>query len=154
VNDTDRYRPRSASCVLAVVLLVDRLDRRRSAVALASGQGATGPPDNAEELVAVRELLRAWLSVRDYLCIPARCRTVPPLYLTVPELAARLRLSRSRIYKLVRAGALPAVRLVPNGKLLFDPVAVDVVLRAQTGIGAAVPEPSRASRRQAAANEP
>jgi excisionase family DNA binding protein len=38
--------------------------------------------------------------------------------LTVPEVAERLRLSRGTIYKLVRTGVIPAVRLGDNGSSL------------------------------------
>jgi excisionase family DNA binding protein len=69
---------------------------------------------------------------------------MPPLYLTVPEVADRLRLSRSHVYKLARSGALPARRLVPRGKLLFDPAAVEAALRSRAGAGGVntVPEPA------------
>jgi excisionase family DNA binding protein len=56
-----------------------------------------------------------------------------PDYLTASELAARVRLSRDRVYKLARAGVLPSVRLVPKGKLLFDLTQVEAVLRSHAG---------------------
>lgn len=48
---------------------------------------------------------------------------VAPLLLTIPESAAALRLSRSRIYELVKAGALRSVlignsRRIPAGALI------------------------------------
>ena len=45
----------------------------------------------------------------------------PPVerYLTVPEVAARLRLKRARVYELVRAGALP--KLAGMGKQVRVP---------------------------------
>jgi excisionase family DNA binding protein len=36
-------------------------------------------------------------------------------YLTVAEVVVRLRLSRARVYELIRAGALPAVRMGRRG---------------------------------------
>ena len=48
--------------------------------------------------------------------------------LTAPEVADLLRLSVEHIYDLVQQGVLPAQRLHPRGKLLFDPDEVEAAL--------------------------
>ena len=53
--------------------------------------------------------------------------------LTAAEQAARLRMSRERLYRLVRAGYVPALRLRPRGRLLFDPQEVEAALRGAAG---------------------
>ena len=50
--------------------------------------------------------------------------------LTAPEVADLLRLSVEHLYDLVQAGVVPAQRLHPRGKLLFDPDEVEAALRA------------------------
>ena len=49
--------------------------------------------------------------------------------LTAPEVADLLRLSVEHVYDLVKAGTLPARRLHPRGKLLFDHDEVEAALR-------------------------
>jgi excisionase family DNA binding protein len=46
------------------------------------------------------------------------------------EVAEKLRMSRDRVRDLVRDGILPARRLTPRGRLLFDEDAVEKVLAA------------------------
>jgi excisionase family DNA binding protein len=46
------------------------------------------------------------------------------------EVADRLRMSPDRVRDLVRDGVLPARRLTPRGRLLFDEDAVEKVLAA------------------------
>jgi excisionase family DNA binding protein len=46
------------------------------------------------------------------------------------EVADRLRMSPDRVRDLVRDGILPARRLTPRGRLLFDEDAVEKVLAA------------------------
>jgi excisionase family DNA binding protein len=49
--------------------------------------------------------------------------------LTAPEVADALRVSVEHLYDLVKRGAVPAYRLNPRGKLLFDPDDVEAALR-------------------------
>jgi excisionase family DNA binding protein len=49
--------------------------------------------------------------------------------LTAPEVADLLRLSVEHLYDLVKSGVVPAQRLSPRGKLLFDPDEVQAALR-------------------------
>jgi hypothetical protein len=53
--------------------------------------------------------------------------------LTVDDLTDRVPLSRGRIYKLARSGALPARRLTPRGRLYFDPDEIERALRPAVG---------------------
>jgi len=45
--------------------------------------------------------------------------------LTVDEVVLLLRYSRSRIYKMARAGEIPSKQHVKGGKLLFDRAEID-----------------------------
>ena len=56
--------------------------------------------------------------------------------LTAPEVADLLRLSVEHVYDLVKARVVPAQRLHPRGKLLFDSDEVEAALR-RTGRPAA-----------------
>jgi excisionase family DNA binding protein len=64
-----------------------------------------------------------------------------PQYVTVAEVAERLRYSAWYVRDLARSGRLPSVRLSPGGRLLFDPAAVEAALHASGGAAAAGPEP-------------
>jgi hypothetical protein len=55
-------------------------------------------------------------------------RTMPP-FVTVPELAAALRVSPWSVYRNARAGRIPYSRLGDRGKLLFNPVEVIAALQ-------------------------
>lgn len=48
--------------------------------------------------------------------------------LTVPEVAARIRMSRWGVYALIRSGRLPAVQLRPGGRILVDESALERLL--------------------------
>jgi excisionase family DNA binding protein len=56
-------------------------------------------------------------------------------YVTSSELAKRIRRSVGHVRALARAGVLPSVRLVPGGRWLFDPAAVEAALQ-QAGVAA------------------
>jgi excisionase family DNA binding protein len=62
-------------------------------------------------------------------------------HLTTAELASWLRVTPDRIRALVRTGTLPARRLTPRGRLLFDPEQVEKALASAT----ATARPDRAS---------
>ncbi len=49
--------------------------------------------------------------------------------LTTDEVAAALRMSPDRVRNLAKAGVLPAERLGPRGRWLFDPAAVERALQ-------------------------
>jgi excisionase family DNA binding protein len=49
--------------------------------------------------------------------------------LTAPEAADLLRVSVEHLYDLVKLGRVPAYRLHPKGKLLFDGAEVEAALR-------------------------
>lgn len=48
--------------------------------------------------------------------------------LTAEEVAQQLRLSRWSVYRMAASGALPATRLTPRGRLLFDVETIESVL--------------------------
>jgi excisionase family DNA binding protein len=60
-------------------------------------------------------------------------------YFTAQDVAGRLRVSVWTIYSLVREGTIPAIRLRPGGKLLFDPEAVEAAIRSQAAPSASPP---------------
>lgn len=72
---------------------------------------------------AACEVLRARVGTLQLASAPARVETADAVeWLTVPEVAARLKLARSYVYQLARRGDLPAVRRgkyvrIPAGRL-------------------------------------
>ena len=73
---------------------------------------------------------------------------------TAPEVADLLRLSVEHLYDLVQAGVVPAQRLHPRGRLLFDPDEVEAALRAawpEADAGQEQGEPGSSALRQEAA---
>jgi excisionase family DNA binding protein len=57
-----------------------------------------------------------------------------PALMTVPEVLQRLNVSRSALYALVRAGALPLVKL--GNATRFDPADVEAFITRQKGAAA------------------
>jgi excisionase family DNA binding protein len=53
--------------------------------------------------------------------------------LLASEIAENLRVTVETVYDLVRSGVIPAQRLRPGGKLLFDPVTVEAALTKSAG---------------------
>jgi excisionase family DNA binding protein len=52
-----------------------------------------------------------------------------PRYLTLAEVADRLRLSQNRVRQLVREGRLPVLQLTPKSRLLFEEKRIAKALR-------------------------
>jgi excisionase family DNA binding protein len=59
-----------------------------------------------------------------------------PLLLTVPEVAAQLRVSRDTVYRKIQRGELPAVRLGPTGTLRIDQTELELYLYGEADLPA------------------
>lgn len=60
-------------------------------------------------------------------------------YLTATEVADKLRFTRHWVYELARAGKLPARRVCPRGRLLFDAQQIERLLESSSTTHSRVP---------------